>query len=183
MRHFGVVITLLAAALLSATCGSDDSGQSVTLCDSPDGSWTNLNSEPVGFRDGSGERIDWTDEIGCAVNLEYVFHRFGDDHCGWQDAEFISIGLPIGSPYTGPNANPPGQDWEPQFFHNTNGAVSSFDPGVVLAELPSDATDTGLRAAGGRELWSSAGEEQLYVQQGDEVKVFAPVADDDVSCA
>ncbi len=180
---------LLVGAVLLAACGGDGTGSAdpgsapVDECDGPAGSWTDLSSEPEWFRDDSSNRINWTDEGGCAVNLEFVFHRFGDDHCEWDAAEFISIGVPIGTPYTGENAVPPEQDWEPQFFHNTDQAVSHFDAGSVLGELPANAVDTGLRAAGDRAMYSSPDETELYLLKGSDVFVFVPVADEDVACA
>ena len=174
---------LLVLATLLAACGGNAPGQEVSLCDGPAGTWTDLTTEPQSFRDGSSPRIDWTDDAGCAVNLEFVFHRFGDDHCEWETAEFVSIGVPLGEPYTGPNATPPGQDWEPLFFHNTDGALDHMEPGRTLSELPDDAIDVGLRAIDGRELWAAPDTSELYVVQDDSVRVFVPALDEDVSCA
>ena len=177
--------TLVFAAALTACGGADsrsDNDHSVALCEGPVGSWTDLSSEPEAFRDGSSPRIDWTDEAGCAINLEFVFHRFGDDHCGWERAELISIGVPIGVPYTGENADPPEQDWEPLFFHNTGGVVGSFAAGTVLDSVPAAAIDTGLRA-GMRSLWADEAMTVLYLEDDIDVRVFVPVADAEVSCA
>lgn len=175
--------------MLLAGCGSgvaidSDPGMApVDECDGPAGSWTDLSSEPEWFRDDSGARINWTDDNGCAINLEYVFHRFGDDHCEWETIEMLSIGIPIGTPYTGDNADPPGQDWEPLFFHNGAAAATHLEAGTTLAELPVDAVDTGLRAAGDRALFSSPDEDVLYLQQGGEVLVFVAGTDEELSCA
>ncbi len=174
---------LLVASIAVGGCANADELDPVALCDGPTGSWTNLDSESENFRTDPQDRIDWTDEAGCAVNMNFVFHTFGDDHCGWEDAEFISIGVPIGVPYSGPEATPPGQDWEPKFFHNTDAAVAAFDAGTFLDQLPTDAVDTGLRSTGDRELWISASDDELYVKENAAIRVFVSVADDDVSCA
>lgn len=175
--------------MLLAACGSDGVGiadpgiAAVDECDGPAGSWTNLSSEPEWFRDDSGSRINWTDDSGCAINLEYVFHRFGDEHCEWETIEILSIGTPIGTPYTGDNADPPGDDWEPLFFHNGASAATHLEAGTTLDELPTDAVDTGLRAAGDRALFSSPDEDILYLQQGGDILVFVAGSDEELSCA
>ncbi len=179
---------LLVGTLLLAACGSDGTANTepgsapVHECDGPPGSWTNLSSEPIGFRDDPSARVNWT-EGGCAVNLNFIFHRYGDEHCDTEDVEFISIGVPIGTPYTGPEATPPGQDWEPLFFHNTGNAYDWLPPAVVLDELPADAVDTGLRAAGARELHVAPDENELYVVNDGDVHVFPVVSEEETNCA
>ncbi len=182
MRRTLLTLTLL----LLAGCGGEDvtTAAPVTLCDGPEGTWTDLSTEPEWWRDGIPERaVNWTDEAGCAVNGQYVFHDFGDEHCGWENVEFLSIGVPIGTPYSGPDADPPGEDWEPRYFHNADGGVEGYAPAETLGELPATATDTGLRAAGDRLMWAEPDASRIYVQRGDDVQVFVPVDDDEVGCA
>ncbi len=181
---------LAPLALVACSDSADDvltdgSEAEYVLCDGPAGSWTDLSNEPAGMRDGSGPRVDWTDDAGCAINLGSLFHTFGDDHCDWERVEFISIGLPIGSPFTGPDADPPGQDWSPFFLFNTDGAVGGMPKGEQLTpeELPADATDIGLKTTTGRRLRLAADEQTLYEVQGDVVRAFEKVDEDEVGCA
>ncbi len=184
-----LVVAVFALAAVCAGCAADQAepvGQAVNvICDAPEGSWTNLDGESPQWRADVDNRVDWTDEGGCAINLEFVFHTFGSDHCGWEKTERISIGVPFGTPYTGDRADPPGQDWEPMFFHNTDGDFDRLPPGEVIGidELPPGATDLGLRSAGGRQLWAADDATALYEIRGDTVRVFVPASDDEISCA
>ena len=180
--------------LLLSGCSSDDdqtSGGSggaqaeYVLCTEPAGSWTDISDEDPDWRTGQPS-VSWTEDGGCAVRLDHVWHNFGDEHCDWESVEHISFGLPVGTPYTGPDADPPGQDWEPFFIFNTDGAVQGFPPGQELAasDVPTTAIDTGLRTATGRSLLLAEDESALYDVQGDNARVFVRLPDDhDYGCA
>lgn len=182
----------LMAPLFVAACSdsvddviADGTEAEYVLCEGPAGSWTDLTDEPEGWREGSGPRVDWTDDAGCAINLDSLFHTFGDDHCDWERVEFISIGLPIGSPFTGPEADPPGQDWSPFFLFNTDGAVGGVADGEQLTpeDVPADATDIGAKTATGRRLRLATDEQTLYEVQGEVVRAFVQIDADEVGCA
>ncbi len=184
-----LTVAVLAFAAACTGSGADQAepvGQAVNVtCDAPVGSWTNLDGESPQWRADVDNRVDWSDEAGCAVNLEFVFHTFGSDHCGGERTERISIGVPFGTPYTGDQADPPGQDWEPLFFHNSDDDFEQLPPGEVLSidQPPTGATDVGLRSADGRQLWATADASELYEVQGDSVRVFVPASDEATSCA
>lgn len=176
----------IATAVVASACGGQDppdNDLATVLCDSPEGTWTNLNDEPAGIRDVP-TLVTWTDEVGCLINGGFLFHRMGDEHCGLEDAEFISLGLPVGTPYTGPNADPPGQDWEPEFFFNTDGAWESEPNGVEvsLSDIPTDATELGLKGSGGRTLFISTNDSMLWVASGDVVRRFVRPSNE-IACA
>ena len=164
--------------------GTTGSQPAFILCDGPAGSWTDLTDEPAGQR-AELPIVDWTDEAGCAIRLDTIFHTFGDGHCDWEDVEYISLGIPIGEPFSGPDATPPEQDWEPLFLFNSDGAVANLPAGERLdvEDVPADAVDTGLTTATGRRLRLSADELTLYEIQGSSVRAFVATDDDDVSCA
>lgn len=187
--RFGCAVGLLLLALAGCTSSGDEAnggGAQVeyVLCTEPAGSWTDTSDEDPDWRTGQ-RSVDWTDEAGCAVRLDHVWHNFGDDHCDWEDVEHISFGLPVGSPYTGPEASPPGQDWEPFFIFNTAGAVSGLPAGQEMAasDIPATAIDTGLRTVTGRSLLLADDESVLYDVQGDSARLFVRIPGDDYGCA
>ncbi|MEM7325337.1 MAG: hypothetical protein AAF531_19775 [Actinomycetota bacterium] len=189
-----VLLALAVLVALVAGCSADDStsappedrGSQVEylLCTEPAGSWTDLTGEDPAWRDDQPS-VGWTDQSGCAVRLDHVWHTFGDDHCGWEFVESISFGLPVGTPYTGEVADPPGQDWEPLFLFNTDGAVEGLPTGetVAAADVPATATDTGLRTVTGRSLRLAADRSALYDVQGETARVFVRITEDDYGCA
>jgi hypothetical protein len=188
VKLLGFVMLLVLTGCSSdddQTSGGDGGAQAAyVLCTEPAGSWTDTSDEDPDWRTGQPS-IDWTDEAGCAIRLDHVWHNFGDDHCEWQDVEHISFGLPIGTPYTGPEANPPGQDWAPFFIFNTDGAVNGLPVGQELAasDVPATAIDTGLRTATGRSLFLAEDESVLYDIQGDNARLFVQISEDDYGCA
>ncbi len=188
-------LTLLA---LTVGCSNDDatdaggandgaaggSQAEYLLCTEPAGSWTDLTDEDESWR-ANAIAVPWTDETQCAIRLDTMWHRFGQEHCGWEATERISIGLPIGTPYTGPEADPPGQDWDPFFFFNTDGVFPGLPAGEVIAtaDVPASAIDTGMRTVTGRQMSIAEDESALYEIQGDVARVFVRSSDDDTSCA
>ncbi len=188
------VLTTTAVALSAVAglvgCGDANNGgitgsqPEYVLCDGPPGTWTDLTDEETGRRE-SGPIVIWTDEDGCAIRLDTIFHRFGDDHCGWEDVEYLSLGVPIGEPFSGPDATPPVQDWEPLFLFNTDGAVANLPAGerLAAADVPEDALDIGAKTVTGRRRHLSADELTVYEVQGDDARAFVATADGEVSCA
>lgn len=168
----------------SGSGGQGTSGPEYLLCTEPADSWTDLTGEDEGWRTGT-PLVGWTDESGCAIRLDTVWHQFGQEECEWEDTERLSIGLPIGTPYTGPDATPPGQDWDPFFFFNTNGDFEDLPQGEVIAaaDVPETAVDTGLRTATGRRMSIADDEQTLYEIQGATARVFVRSSDDATSCA
>lgn len=190
MLRLPALIVALWLPLL-AGCGSpEDVGSGVAsqaehlLCTEPAGSWTDLTDEDEAWR-ANAPAIAWTDASRCAIRLDTVWHRFADEHCDWEEVENISMGLPLGTPYTGPDAQPPGQDWDPAFLFNTDGAVDHLPPGetIAAADVPDTAVDTGLRTINDRRLFLADDESALYEVQGDSARVFVRTLDDEFSCA
>ncbi len=117
--------------------------------------------------------------------MDALFHRFGDDHCDWEQVEYISLGLPVGEPFTGPDADPPTQDWDPFFLFNDEGAVSGLPDGERLAaeDVPPDATDIGAKTVAGRRLRLAADGQTLYEIQGDAARAFVLTDEQRFGCA
>ena len=46
---------------------------------------------------------EWTNTDGCLVRIDIVAERPGPDHCGWEDADVLIVGSPLGEPYTTPS--------------------------------------------------------------------------------
>ena len=184
---------VLGCALTATACsnsgeegatGDHDTATLTDCADAEPGSWTDLTAQADGF-DTAALATRWGDEQGCALRLDVVFHTNSSDHCDWERAETISFGVPAGTPFTGPDADPPGQDWEPLYFFNTDGVVESQPPGrvVSISELPDDAVDIGARSTDGKRLLLAADEETLFEVDGDLARAFVRTADEDVSCA
>ncbi len=188
------LLVAVAAAATFASCSSDGGdttdevggGSQVEylLCTEPAGSWVDLTGEDPSWRNDQPS-VGWTDASGCAVRLDHVWHSFGDQHCDWEQVETISFGLPLGTPYTGESATPPGQDWEPFFVFNTGGAVTNLPEGeqISAADVPPTAINTGLQTVTGRALFLAEDESALYDVQGDNARVFVRVSEDEVGCA
>lgn len=185
----GFLVLFVAAGCTSSggdTAGDNDGGGATAeylLCTEPAGSWTDLTGEDESWRDQPS--INWTDDSGCAIRLDHVWHNFGDDHCDWERVEHISFGLPVGTPYTGQDADPPGQDWEPFFIFNTDGAVGSLPVGqqIDAADVPATAIDTGLQTVTGRSLFIAEDETALYEVQDNTARVFIRIPEDQYGCA
>lgn len=74
-----LVAATAALTLTAVGCAEEPGNRSTAVaaaCDSPDGVWTNLEGESADWRADVGNRVEWTDEGGCAINLEYLFHGF-----------------------------------------------------------------------------------------------------------
>ncbi len=189
----GVRAALFVAAIaaLAVACSDEPDGSSgggsqaeYLLCTEPAGSWTDLTDEDENWR-ANAPAVGWTDESRCAIRLDTVWHTFGDEHCDWERVEHISIGLPIGTPYTGPDADPPGQDWDPFFIFNTDGAIDGLPTGqrIAAGDVPATALDTGLQTVTGRRLLIAADESALYEIQGDDARVFLRMPEQSYGCA
>jgi len=185
-----ILLAGIGAFAAAACSGGDDEDLGDTssqaeylICTEPAGSWTDLTGEDPAWRDQPS--VNWTDEDQCAVRLDHVWHHYASDHCDWEQVETISFGLPLGTPYTGPDATPPGQDWDPFFLFNTDGAMSHLPAGerIAAAEVPANAMDTGLRTVTGRSLFLAADDSALYDVQGDTAQVFVRIDAEQADCA
>jgi hypothetical protein len=149
----------------------DDQTYTVTRpvgCDAEPGSPTDLDSEPAQWL-AFGEYKRWFDTAGCPVRIDVISHINGATHCDLQEAEFITIGRPLGSgvEYLSPEvAN--------RYVWNEDGVIPGLLPGETMAtsDLPETATDTGY-VQGDSRLWLDESDESvLFIVDGDTARVF-----------
>jgi hypothetical protein len=107
---------------------------------------TDVAGEPDWRRYAAYE--EWTDDEGCLIRIDVLAERPGPAHCGWDGADVIIMGAPLGSNYTSPTdtveyvRDPKGVFGRPEF-------VTGFE---VEPNPPPAAEDTGFRR-GSAELW------------------------------
>ncbi|NHZ71424.1 MAG: hypothetical protein GWP18_07255 [Proteobacteria bacterium] len=149
----------------------DDQTDTVTRpvgCDAEPDSPTDLNSEPAQWL-AFGEYKRWLDAEGCPVRIDVISNINGAPHCELQDAEFITIGRPLGTSII---SLPP--NTMNRYVWNANGVIPGMAPGetIDLADLPATALDTGY-VQGQDHLWIDEGtESKLYVVNGDTARVL-----------
>lgn len=91
----------------------------------------------------------WSTDDGCLVRIDVLAERSGPDHCGFEDADVIITGTPLGELYTSPDdtqtyiRDPGGVFGRPE-------VAAAFEPS---ATLPDDAVDSGYRRDD-VELWT-----------------------------
>lgn len=153
-------------------------------CDSEPGSVTDVTAEPIWWL-YQGDRLRWSDTNGCAIRVDIIEHYLGP--CGWEAAEFITTGNPIGTPLSD------GQ----QPLDRTDTRTYIWDPDGVLAyiddthrndiipidDLPDTAIDTGYRRAGA-ELWADpADDRHIWRVTDDHAQQLLHDKDDFIVCA
>jgi hypothetical protein len=149
----------------------DDQTYTVTRpvgCDAEPGSPTDLDAEPAQWL-AFGDYKRWSDAEGCPVRVDVISNINGAAHCELQDAEFISIGRPLGAPVT--SLSPATAN---RYVWNANGVIPGLPPGetVPTSALPDTGFDTGY-IQGESELWLDAADESvLFVVDGDTTRVF-----------
>jgi len=98
-----------------------------------------------------------------------ISHIHGAAHCGWQDAQFITIGRPLGASIEHPSPESVNRYvWDP------NGVIAGVTAARIIdsAEMPATATWTGF-SHGDSEMWiDSADESVLYIVDGTDVAVW-----------
>jgi len=137
-------------------------------CVSEPGAPTDLDSEPSQWL-AFGEYKRWSDSEGCPVRVDVVAHINGAEHCDVQDAEFITIGRPlgVGVEYLSPEtAN--------RYVWNAGGVVRGLPPAktVSSSDLPASAVDTGYVREADRLWLDEADASVLYVVAGETARVF-----------
>jgi hypothetical protein len=111
------------------------------------------------------EYVPWTDVDGCLVRIDVLGERPGPDHCGWQDAQVLIVGRPLGARYTSPAdtvefVRDPAGVFGPEF-------AAGFD---ADASLPAGAVDSGYRR-GDVALWHVPGDQTaIWLVSPDDVE-------------
>jgi hypothetical protein len=165
----------------SDTDGSDDdadvgdgSGRQVEVerpvgCPSDPGSPTDLASEPVTWL-AFGSYLRWVDGQGCSVRIDVISHIRGDAACGYQGAELLTVGRPIGTSIDG--AAPDGIS---RFVWDPTGVLPGgpWGEGLAIVALPPGEAETVYRRDGA-ELWLDEEAVALSRIIGHRVQVWHP---------
>lgn len=147
------------AALTLGGCSSDDAEAEGKRCTAERGSVTDVDNEPD-WRQHADYR-PWTDTKGCLVRIDVVAERSGPDHCGWEDADVLIVGDPLGERYGAESV---------QFVRDPDGVFDrpALTEGFAAdAEVPDSAVDSGFRR-GGVQLWHAPDDQsQVWLVDGD----------------
>ena len=149
-------------------------------CASPPGSPSDLSSEPAAWL-LYNEFLRWTDADGCPVRVDVIAHYRGPEHCDWQAMEFVTVGIPPGTPFRDDVASST-YVWDPDDvlgdFDDVNRART-----IDVTELPATAADTGFRQ-NRSELWfDSADPDVAYRVTGANADVLVRDAPRRILCA
>jgi hypothetical protein len=146
---------LVVAVLGGCSSTGDDivtAGSETDGCGADGGSATDIESEPDWRR--HADYRPWTDGEGCLVRIDIVAELSGPEHCGWEKADVLIVGQPLGEPYTSPEdavhfvRDPAAVFGQPEL-------AAGYDPD---ASLPDDAVDSGFRR-GDVSLWHVPGDQ------------------------
>lgn len=170
-KPFSLVVALL---LLAVACGGSSQNLDDLIlrpkgCEAESGSPTDLDAEPAHWL-RSGNRLRWTDAKGCPVRVDVISHIRGAEHCGWEEAQFITIGRPLGSSVAG-GLSP---ETANRYVWDPSGILPGGPFGTVVsrADLPSTTHDTGFRQDGA-ELWlDEADESVLHRVTGNQAQIW-----------
>ena len=135
----------------------------VILIAAGSGLWFGKATNPVG---------PWFDRAGDPVPDGQLSVSTGSDHCGWQNTRFMALAWPLVDP---------GRKWATPrhgFYIWKTGdddySHQGLAPPRFVADMPSDATNTGLRR-GRLELWVSPStlDQGVFVTDGDTIQRWA----------
>jgi hypothetical protein len=135
-------------------------------CETTPGSPIDLDAEPA-FWLAFSDFLRWFDEEGCAVRIDVISHQHLAEHCGWEEAEAMSVGVEFGEPFSN-------SEHSRRYVWNRDGVVPDVKAGEVIPvdALPHSAEDTGYRQ-GDWELWIDPLDPTVLFVVGDSVRVFA----------
>lgn len=162
-------IVLLFSVILCASCGRGKAPELVDAtpppttsasapqaCDSSPGSVTDVAHEPP-WRAYAAYK-PWANTEGCLIRIDVLAERPGPEHCGWEAAEVLIVGRPVGEKYTAPDdateyvRDPAGVFGQPPL-------VAGFSEHALV---PASATDTHFRR----------GDVALWVDSSDDSSVW-----------
>lgn len=122
-------------------------------CAAEPGSATDLSSEPAAWLLYT-RYSRWTDAVGCEVRVDVISQSAGPAHCSWEAATFITVGTPIGAPYStsdGPADTSRTYIWDPEGVLISIDGINR-DVSIPVEKLPETAADAGFRD-GDAQLW------------------------------
>jgi hypothetical protein len=153
-------------------------------CDSPEGSPTDLRSEPLAWVSNDDTYIRRTDAVGCLVRIDVIDYFYGPLGCGWESAEYFTIGTPLGTSIADDQTRLDSRRtyiWDPQ------DVITPDDPPrdrtIPVEDLPDTAIDTGYRLDTA-ELWTdTADDRHIYRAADGHADQFVLDADHQLLCA
>ncbi len=135
-------------------------------CEAAPESATDLDAEPEPWL-AFGQYMRWFDSEDCPVRVDVIAHTHGAEHCGWEAAEFITLGATLGESFSSSLDSR-------RFVWNGEAVIPGLEESEVLPRswLPASALDTGYRQ-GDNELWlDDADPSVVLVIEGGTVRVF-----------
>lgn len=156
MRRSRIVVVVTCMAVAAAGCASGGAdvvaGADADTCATEPGSVIDLDSEPD-WRQHADYR-PWTDADGCLLRIDILAERSGPEHCGWEDADVLIAGAPLGEPYTS-SSDTVEFVRDPEGVFEQPGLADAF---VAGGDLPDGAVDSGFRRDG-ISLWHVPGDQ------------------------
>ena len=146
-----LVLALSLAAVVVASCGEQYEDASSETCQRY-GTITNLNAEP---RYSANYLHRWSTRDGCALRLDVLMTRQGEDACGGEELADILMGTPLGASTERSKAR--------TFIRDPNGTLTDRRTNEAFdadAELPANVKATGFRQ-NEYELWVRRGNDDF----------------------
>lgn len=160
LRWLGLTACCVVVAL--GGCSADDVSADEKRCRAEAGSVIDVDTEPDWRR--HAEYRSWTDADGCLLRIDVVAERPGPSHCGWEDADVLIVGDPLGERYGSASVH---------FVRDPDGVfgLPELAEGFVADdELPGTAVDSGFRRDG-TSLWHVPGDQsQVWLVAGGAVE-------------
>jgi hypothetical protein len=159
-----VLLPLSIAVLTAASCGEEQYEDADSDTCRNHGSITKVSAEP---RYSADYLHRWATSDGCALRLDVLMTRQGEDACGGEEVADILMGSPLG--VSTERSKPRIFIRDPKGILATPRTSEAFDPD---AQLPPDAEDTGFRQ-GGVELWMRQANDAFVYLVDEEANVEA----------
>ncbi len=149
-------IACFALLLLGACSSGDDdavlAGAESHDCGAEPRSVTDVHSEPDWRR--HADYRPWTDTEGCLLRIDIVAEWSGPEHCGWEKADVLIVGQPLGESHTSPDDTVHFVR-DPAAVFGQPDLAAAYDPD---ASVPDNAIDSGFRRDG-VSLWHVPGDQ------------------------
>jgi hypothetical protein len=161
--HRTVALALLVGAVATASCGEQYEDPNSETCQRY-GSITNLSAEP---RYSANHLHRWSTSDGCALRLDVLMTRQGEDACGGEEVADILMGTPLGASTERSEAR--------TFIRDPNGILTNRRTSEAFdadAELPPNAKATGFQQDD-YELWMLRGKDDFVYLVDEEGNVEA----------
>ncbi len=141
-----------------------------TGCLAEPGSPSDLLSEPADWL-LFGDYKRWFNSEGCPIRIDVIAHIHGSEHCDMEEAEFITLGLPLTRLFDVYNE---GRYIPARYIWAPNGVIRGVASGEEIPRfaVPELAIDTEYRQ-GETELWVDPTDPTgIFLIRGDDVRFF-----------